>query len=852
MEKKKNNAADPRTLFVKFFPPSASITRQHLSDHFSNYGPVNRCSVIRQSKGTKNNDEDNRDRGSKGYGFVRFVNEDDARAAAQAIRKKYNGKKHKNHGEIMTVEGIEYKIHAELATDAASTGQGNKKKDVQKDNEEVVESTNMDETVLTKRKRNARVIIRNLSFYANERHIKKIMESEFGEVMAVDLPLVPTLPKEDSKSRASVPRHRGFAFVTFANALAARKAVERGNEIEIKNRLVAIDFSVSKTVHQKMLKENEQKEEESDSDSEDGSESETESSDSDDENQVDSDEAEEESDGDKLNDAEDKEEANESKHAKKQVPEFDEKDSKRTLFLRNIPFDATRHDVFNLFKEFGRVEAVYLVKDQQTGVFRGTAFVKFATEKACVKALESSGKSSDGSESTFVSSKNMVMGLAGDTNLPGLSLKGRRILVDLAVDRSTASSLAVQRDADGKPIKKMVGKDRRNLYLKNEGRVSSSTDSAVASSSGAKYGGVWEDLPQSDRAKRERVFADKSTKLRSPLFFINPTRLSIRNLAKHVTESDLKRLVTEALKTGLDHKLVTGNDAVAHWRAGGELPHNEIMLRAADPKQVTPAFDEKNTKESIPSVFIDRDFSGGLKSTDAPSRGFGFVEFTHHTHALACLRQLNNNPAYSAEFVAGGKQASELVKQQKKGKKSKKAKVDEESDGFVGDDGKVCVPRLIVEFAVENMVKARKQAEKILQKKANKIKQRIESKDKVPAEKKEKKKSRGALQREKKRARKEAAQDDDDLDINKLDAKKQKTGSSKATDASDSKVKTPKTVKPQKKRKIDTEDNKLEDMIRSYKEAFTGGSEKPLEVSEKTNQTKTKSREDVAKRRWYE
>lgn len=716
MEKKKNNAADPRTLFVKFFPPSASITRQHLSDHFSNYGPVNRCSVIRQSKGTKN-DEDNRDRGSKGYGFVRFVNEEDARAAAQAIRQKYKGKKQKNYGEIMTVEGIEYKIHAELATDAASTGQGNRKNDVQKHEQEVVESTNTDETVLTKRKRNARVIIRNLSFYANERHIKKIMESEFGEVMAVDLPLVPTLPKEDSKSRASVPRHRGFAFVTFASALAARKAVERGNEIEIKNRLVAIDFSVSKTVHQKLLKENEQKEEESESDDDsndkEGSKSgsESEGSDNDDENQVDSDEAEDaeeesDSDGDNLNASEDKEEANNSKHAKKQeVPEFDEKDSKRTLFLRNIPFDATRHDVFNLFKEFGRVEAVYLVKDHQTGVFRGTAFVRFVNEKACGKALESSGKSSDGSESsTFVSSKNMVMGLGQDANLPGLSLKGRRILVDLAVDRNTASSLAVQRDADGKPIKKMVGKDRRNLYLKNEGRVSSSTDSAVASSSGAKYGGVWEDLPQSDRAKRERVFADKSTKLRSPLFFINPTRLSIKNLAKHVTESDLKRLVTEALKTGLDHKLVIGNDAVAHWRAGGELPHSEIMLRAADPKQVTPAFDEKNTKESIPSVFIDRDFSGGHKSTDAPSRGFGFVEFTHHTHALACLRQLNNNPAYSAEFVAGGKQASELAKQQMKGKKSKKAKVDEEGNGFVGDDGKVCVPRLIVEFAVSQVL----------------------------------------------------------------------------------------------------------------------------------------------------
>ena len=46
----------------------------------------------------------------------------------------------------------------------------------------------------------------------------------------------------------------------------------------------------------------------------------------------------------------------------------------------------------------------------------------------------------------------------------------------------------------------------------------------------------------SDRAKRERAFADKSTKLRSPLFFINPNRISIRNLNKDVNESQLKSL----------------------------------------------------------------------------------------------------------------------------------------------------------------------------------------------------------------------------------------------------------------------------------------------------------------------
>ena len=709
MEKSKNesNAVDPRTLFVKFFPPSASITRQHLSNHFSNYGPVNKCSVIRQTKGATN-DEDNRDRGSKGYGFVRFVNEEDAKAAAEAIREK-SAKKQKNQGEIMTVDGKDYRIHAELAADASSAG--HKKNDMRDAVNKEKDIATTEETTLAKRKRNARVIIRNLSFYANEKHIKKVMESQFGEVLAVDLPLVPTLPNETKAMK--VPRHRGFAFVTFANALAARKAVERGNEIEIKNRLVAIDFSVSKVVHRKMLKDEEdQKKDESgsesdedsdqeeseDGESEDGSESESGDSSEDEENKSDE---ESESDSDEEDDSQ--EEAKHSKQVtkRKEAPEFDESESKRTLFLRNIPFDASRHEVFDLFKEFGRIQAVYLVKDPQTGVFRGTAFVRFETEKSCQKVLEVTGKlgGSDGS-STFVSSKNLVMGLGQDGNMSGLSLKGRRILVDLAVDRNTASSLAVQRDADGKPIKKMVGKDRRNLYLKNEGRVSSSTDSAAASSSGAKHGGLWEDLPQSDRAKRERVFADKSTKLRSPLFFINPNRLSIRNLAKHVTESDLKRLMAEALKTGLALNLVTGNDAVAHWRAGGDLPHSEIMLRAADPKQVAPPFDEKNIKDYIPSVFIDRDFNGGHKTSNAPSRGFGFVEFTHHTHALACLRQLNNNPVYSSEYVTGGKQATELLRQQRKGKKSKNANFHEKNGGFVDDDGKVHVPRLIVEFAV--------------------------------------------------------------------------------------------------------------------------------------------------------
>eukprot|EP01082_Thalassiosira_pseudonana_P011970 g9899.t1 g9899 contig4:826664-829597(-) len=909
-QNKNCKAADPRTLFVKFYPPSATITRQHLSDHFSHYGPVNRCSVIRQTKKPNTHeegviDDDNndvsKDRGSKGYGFVRFVHEDDAKAAADAIREK-SSQGDKKKGEIMTVDGVQYRIHAERAVDAASSetvskskkGTDKQHKDANvegKDESGTTAATSLsaeDAAALAKRKRSSRVIIRNLSFYANEKHIKTVMESEFGPVVAIDLPLVPTLPnnngdnKKGSRGGSNVSRHRGFAFVTFANASSAKNAVERGNEIKIKNRMVAIDFSISKVVHQQMMKQEQKKEQEKDEegsddgknsvdgsksgdDSREGSGGDEESdassvdskadSDNDDSDSDDDDDDDSESSSDSENsDAEaDEDDANKNKgnlKDKATTPKFDESESRRTLFLRNIPFDATRHDVFELFKEFGRIEAVYLVKDPQTGVFRGTAFVRFEKESACNSALEASGfpSTEDGEESSnFVSSKNMTMGL-GDGAMSGLSLKGRHILVDLAVDRSTASSLAVQRDADGKPIKKMIGKDRRNLYLKNEGRVSSSADGAAASTAGAKHGGVWEDLPQSDRAKRERAFADKSTKLRSPLFFINPTRLSIRNLAKHVNEADLKRLVTQALQTGLEQKLVMPNDAVAHWRAGGELAHSEVMRRATDASLVTPPYDEKNTKESIPSVFIDRDTSGGKKTADAPSKGFGFVEFTHHTHALACLRQLNNNPAYSAEFAAGGKHASELAKQQqRRGKKHKKAKIDESGAEFVGEDGKICVPRLIVEFAVENKVKARQQAEKIAQKQANKIKQKIENKEKMQQpEKKEAKKSRGALQREKKRARKEA---EEDSAVNK-----DESDSKPKTDSGDSKrekVKAPKLAKPHKKRKVDADEDRLEYMIQSYKASFSQGVDKAVSVQE-SNEPKKKSRESVAKRRWFE
>jgi RNA recognition motif. (a.k.a. RRM, RBD, or RNP domain) len=44
--------------------------------------------------------------------------------------------------------------------------------------------------------------------------------------------------------------------------------------------------------------------------------------------------------------------------------------------------------------------------------------------------------------------------------------------------------------------------------------------------------------------------------------------------------------------------------------------------------------------------------AAALHAADHPSKGYGFVEFKHHAHALAALRELNNNP--NCSHVAKG------------------------------------------------------------------------------------------------------------------------------------------------------------------------------------------------------
>lgn len=75
---------------------------------------------------------------------------------------------------------------------------------------------------------------------------------------------------------------------------------------------------------------------------------------------------------------EDEEEDSEDEDgAKKPAPKPSDVNEGKTVFLRNIPFDATPESLKMAFHDYAPVAFAIIVKDRATGMSKGTAFVKF-------------------------------------------------------------------------------------------------------------------------------------------------------------------------------------------------------------------------------------------------------------------------------------------------------------------------------------------------------------------------------------------------------------------------------------------------------------------------------------------
>jgi nucleolar protein 4 len=281
-----------------------------------------------------------------------------------------------------------------------------------------------------------------------------------------------------------------------------------------------------------------------------------------------------------------------------------------------------------------------LLADKVTKNSKGSAFVKFQTPEAALRCVESCeqlpGANMGAATPAAKTKKNGISATEALSSLV-LTIKGRPFRVDLAVDRDEAKRL--KDDSSAKS-----GKDKRNLYLANEGLL---VDSAVSLKRHGDAQKSNNDMSEEDRDKRRRSQNEKKKKLVNPLYFVSPTRLSIRNLKKSVNHSELFNLCYKAAKAGLQHGLVERRDMEEY------LVAQSVPIRQRTPELLAvPPMEgvAQNLLVRKAKVMLD---ASKLRGADkaAQSRGYGFVEFKHHAHALACLRELNNNSEYGKQFA---------------------------------------------------------------------------------------------------------------------------------------------------------------------------------------------------------
>lgn len=85
-------------------------------------------------------------------------------------------------------------------------------------------------------------------------------------------------------------------------------------------------------------------------------------------------------------------------------------------------------------------------------------------------------------------------------------------------------------------------------------------------------------VPQGDLDKRRREQEEKKSKLRNPLFFVNPLRLSVRNLSKSVSDEELRRTLLEGARRGIQEGKVSVDDITLHLQAGAQAIPSETKV----------------------------------------------------------------------------------------------------------------------------------------------------------------------------------------------------------------------------------------------------------------------------------
>ncbi|KAI9845766.1 MAG: RNA recognition motif-containing protein [Thelocarpon superellum] len=619
-----------KQLFIRSLPPTA--TNDSLTEYFSESYPIKHATVVVDSS-TKQ---------CKGFGFVTFADVEDARRAKQELNgTKFQGRKIK-------VEEAEPR-HRELAGADQVAAHPNPVKHA------AAEAKAQRQQQQAVARLPPKLIIRNLPWSIKEPEQLATLFRSYGKVKHA------TIPKKKPGLMS------GFGFVVMRGRANAEKALQAVNGKEVDGRTLAVDWAVEKDAWQEREKENvaavveggpDEEDDESFFEDVDGSDHAIEDVPSDD---------------DRASGVDSFDEDDELERSPAPLHKPD--DNQSTLFIRNLPFTATDETLLDHFRQFGAVRYARVVMDHATDRSKGSGFVCFyKTEDAdaCIRQAPRVTQSAatiatlkkPNASTTSVKHSVLENELADPSGQ--YSLEGRVLHVSRAVARDDAHRLA----EEGVSHRNQRDRDKRRLYLLSEGTVASNSP-------------LYHTLPPSEISMREGSAKQRKALLQNnPSLHLSLTRLSIRNVPRHITSKDLKALAREAVvgfakdvKAGMRQQLSKEEES----RGGGESKEAERARKVRG----------KGIVQQAKVVFEGRE--GGKVSEDSGagrSRGYGFIEYSSHRWALMGLRWLNGHAIGT--------------------------RVEDRSDASLSRDQVADRKRrLIVEFAIENaqVVARRKERE---------------------------------------------------------------------------------------------------------------------------------------------
>ncbi|XP_047369616.1 RNA-binding protein 28-like [Vespa velutina] len=357
-----------------------------------------------------------------------------------------------------------------------------------------------------RRKKRARIIVRNLPFQTTENNLKEYF-GQYGKIEEVKL-----LIKADGKPI-------GCGFIQFDHVQSAAKAIHYANLKPIQGRSIVVDWAIPKHKFNKNTTEDIKdvnnvdiniKKESDDCDNDDKSiiepieeinlsNNSIESMDvSDKEDEEDMEDSSEE----EKQDVKDEEIIEEFMDEK--VNDEDEKITKntkcisndvhegKTVFLKNVPFSVKNEELKKYMEQFGPVYYALICIDSLTEHSKGTAFVKFKNIEDAEKCLSA-----------------------------GTELRLRDAILE-------AHRALHKNDITNKNnLKRQKEKDSRNLYLIKEGVIIAGSPAAVG-------------VSVTDMAKRLQLERWKSQILRNLNMFVSRVRLVVQNLPASLDDVKLR------------------------------------------------------------------------------------------------------------------------------------------------------------------------------------------------------------------------------------------------------------------------------------------------------------------------